>query len=238
MIFDEVHLISTAGEGSIWERCLSLIRCPFLALSATVGNPRGFHGWLSRLDALRGRQVHLIVHETRWSDLEKGMYLPADPAVPPHNPDGNPKFDMRTNQILPTHCASVRVHPCAAVGPTDFADSKTFPKEVSFSPRDSLSLYDALLKHANSPALSAQIKSDLASLSPDVYFPDLLINKAKAMEFEARLKLTLTQWLEAGLTNEIGTVMAALTGDLRDRIKKMEALSGVADCYGKSGEGG
>ena len=71
VIFDEVHMISTAGEGALWERCLALIRCPFLALSATVGNPHAFHGWLSRLDALRHRKVHLIVHETRWSDLEK-----------------------------------------------------------------------------------------------------------------------------------------------------------------------
>ena len=233
VIFDEVHLISSAGEGSIWERCLSLIRCPFLALSATVGNPRGFHSWLSRLDALRGRKVHLIVHETRWSDLEKGMYLPPDPSVAPHNPEAlGAKFDMRTHQILPSQQASVRVHPCAAVGAQDFADSKAFPKEVSFSPRDSLSLYDALMKHAAAPSLTAALKSELASLSPDAYFPDLLINKARAMEYEARLKLTLTSWLEAGLTNEVAAVMSALTGDLRDRIRKMEGLSGLADsCY-------
>jgi hypothetical protein len=232
VIFDEVHLISTAGEGSIWERCLSLIRCPFLALSATVGNPRGFYSWLSRLDAMRGRQVHLIVHETRWSDLEKSMYLPQNPSIPPHNPDGDFKFDMRTHQILPTHCAGVRVHPCAAVSSTDFIDSAVFPKELSFSPRDSLSLFDALYKHLNSPSLNADLKKDLTSIHPDVFFPELLINKARAMEYEARLKKTLQLWLEAGLVKEVASVMSSLTGDLRDRISKMEGLSGVAEsCY-------
>jgi len=230
VIFDEVHLISSAGEGSIWERCLSLIRCPFLALSATVGNPRGFYSWLFRLDALRNRKVHLIVHETRWSDLEKGMYLPADPSVPAHQPDS--KFDMRTMKLLPTQFASVRVHPAAAIGPSDFADNAQFPKELSFSPRDSLSLYDALTKHANSPALTPELKKELASLSPDNFFSELLINKARAMEYEGCLKRALTGWLQAGLTAEVSAVMTALTGDLRERIGKMESKAAVGEsCY-------
>ena len=229
VIFDEVHLISSAGEGSIWERCLSLIRCPFLALSATVGNPSDFYGWLSRLDALRSRKVHLIVHETRWSDLEKGVFLPIDPSVPSHNPESMKKFDLRSMQLVPSQWASVRLHPCAAIG-TQLQDTNEFPKEVSFTPRDSLSLYDALNKFAGN--LNDTLKKDLQSLAPDTFFPELLIVKARAMEYEARLKRTLQNWLEAGLHKEVGQVMGALTGDLAQRITTMEGNASVGQsCY-------
>jgi hypothetical protein len=103
---------------------------------------------------------------------------------------------------------------------------------LSFSPRDSLSLYDALTKHSNSPSLTPELKKDLASLSPDNFFSEVLINKARAMEYEARLKRTLTAWLEAGLTAEVSAVMTNLTGDLRERITKMEGRALASEsCY-------
>ena len=38
VIFDEVHNI-VSKEGSVWEHLLTFINAPFVALSATVGNP-------------------------------------------------------------------------------------------------------------------------------------------------------------------------------------------------------
>jgi len=231
VIFDEVHLISAASEGSIWERCIALIRCPFLALSATVGNPDSFHSWLERLEKLRERKVHLIVHETRWSDLEKTMYVPPHPGHAPHLESDVSKFDLRKVQVPPSQQCGVRVHPCASISPSDFDDENaTFPKEVSFSPRDSLSLYDALSKHATT--LPDNLKKELQAMSPENYFTELLISKARAMEYEAKLKLMLTGWLRSGLASEVASVMQSLSGDLRDRIARMEQLSVASEsCY-------
>ena len=53
VIFDEVHNI-VSKEGSVWEHLLTFINAPFVALSATVGNPEDFMSWLQRLETVRG----------------------------------------------------------------------------------------------------------------------------------------------------------------------------------------
>ncbi|KXS22130.1 P-loop containing nucleoside triphosphate hydrolase protein, partial [Gonapodya prolifera JEL478] len=69
IIFDEVHSISNAEDGVIWEHCLLLAQCPVIALSATVGNPTEFYTWLEKCQARRGFKTHLIKHDERYSDL-------------------------------------------------------------------------------------------------------------------------------------------------------------------------
>ena len=52
VIFDEVHNI-VSSDGSVWEHLLTFINAPFVALSATVGNPEEFTRWLERLEMVR-----------------------------------------------------------------------------------------------------------------------------------------------------------------------------------------
>ena len=42
----QVHNIGGETRGEVWEHIITLIRCPFLALSATVQNPETLHFWL------------------------------------------------------------------------------------------------------------------------------------------------------------------------------------------------
>jgi superfamily II RNA helicase len=62
VIFDEVHCMGeSADDSAIWEHALQLIQCPFLAMSATVGNPSKFHDWLNYVAKIKGGpKVHLI----------------------------------------------------------------------------------------------------------------------------------------------------------------------------------
>lgn len=48
VIFDEIHCINM-DDGAIWERLLPLVPCPFMALSATVGDVDNFQAWLHSL---------------------------------------------------------------------------------------------------------------------------------------------------------------------------------------------
>jgi len=48
VIFDEVHSINQS-EGSIWERLISMVPCPAIALSATIGQSQIFAQWLQQV---------------------------------------------------------------------------------------------------------------------------------------------------------------------------------------------
>ncbi|KRT84048.1 helicase, partial [Oryctes borbonicus] len=85
-IFDEVHKLTGSEEGAVWERCLLLIRCPFLALSATISDVPNFYNWLvsnenykQEQDRLYGKtrksyEVVLVEHTERHTDLVKYVY--------------------------------------------------------------------------------------------------------------------------------------------------------------------
>lgn len=80
VIFDEVHNISTLG-GHVWERLLLSVPCPFLALSATVGDPESFLDWLKVSHRDHHGEVHLIGSRhhrpiERYNDLALKIYNP------------------------------------------------------------------------------------------------------------------------------------------------------------------
>eukprot|EP00960_Hanusia_phi_P032081 749668-Hanusia_phi.AAC.2 len=68
VILDEVHSIGEKN-GEIWEQIILLIPCPFIALSATLGNDDYFASWLGEVEQTRGRRLHLVRHNQRFNDL-------------------------------------------------------------------------------------------------------------------------------------------------------------------------
>ncbi|XP_014390709.1 PREDICTED: probable ATP-dependent RNA helicase DDX60 isoform X3 [Myotis brandtii] len=49
VIFDEVHCLGGEIGAEVWEHLLVMIRCPFLALSATISNPEHLTEWLQSI---------------------------------------------------------------------------------------------------------------------------------------------------------------------------------------------
>ena len=77
VIFDEVHNI-VGQNGDVWEHALALVDAPFVALSATVGNPVEFAAWLQRLEKARKRDMPpAIVHTERFNDLKPFVWRSA-----------------------------------------------------------------------------------------------------------------------------------------------------------------
>lgn len=138
VIFDEVHCLKGQGEqgaGVTWERCLLLIRCPFLALSATVRNPEYFHEWLQTTEKFKEEQdlqlgferlydskVNLVVHSDRHTDLVKYTYLK----------------DERLH-----HC-----HPYAFLDPVILELHNGIPSGMNLSSNEIVQLFVALKNHA------------------------------------------------------------------------------------------
>ena len=83
VIFDEVHCMGESeDDAAIWEHALQLIPCPFLAMSATVGNPSRFHQWLDYVASIKkGPKVHLIEYKERFNDLQKYAFGANDSAL-------------------------------------------------------------------------------------------------------------------------------------------------------------
>lgn len=73
IIFDEVHNI-VSPSGKVWENLLVMTNAPFVALSATIGNPDQFSDWLSLIEKARGyeyrQSVTAVQHRERYNDLK------------------------------------------------------------------------------------------------------------------------------------------------------------------------
>lgn len=73
LILDEAHGITERDSGNVWEHILVLTRCPFLALSATIGNVDNFLEWLR---AIKKSEVELVQHAERSTYQRVSVYDP------------------------------------------------------------------------------------------------------------------------------------------------------------------
>jgi ATP-dependent RNA helicase DDX60 len=126
VIFDEVHSINN-DEGAIWERLVTMIPCPFIALSATLGDTVHFRRWLSDYAGShsQGNQPSFlhVKHNFRYSDLEKNLLVL-------HKAQGKFSADLR-------YC-----HPWSTFSTKEFVHGA--PPDISLSPRDCLEVYLAM----------------------------------------------------------------------------------------------
>jgi len=215
VVFDEVHCLGSTENGAVWERLLKMVRCPFIALSATLGNPDDFSEWMGRIQQTHNRKINLIIHRTRWSDLIKYMYLPSE----------LPQLTALQGQthVLPSF---EYVHPCSALG-TELAKTG-FPPDLNFSPKDCMLLYDAML----TCKVPQDVQKRLSDLHPLKFFKDLLyIKKYDAQKFEAALKDELYRWSANGMKNEILELVGLLTKNLDKGITNLETYT-ERKCYG------
>merc|ERR1712113_1200514 len=203
VIFDEIHCLGRSEGGAIWERLLMLIRCPFLALSATVGHPLRLKKWLNTIsNVLQLRtdeykhKVKIIQHKERWSYLEKYIYCP-DTVESIKNPSTDLYIGCNENKIG-WRSSILKIHPVGAIGLTtnnnvlDVYDG--FPP-LTFSPSDCIVLYDAMIKYVDQIGID-QYKQRLLTLKPDSFFKDdLYITKNKASKYEKLLKKQLKAWI-------------------------------------------
>ncbi|GBE59522.1 DEAD DEAH box protein [Babesia ovata] len=140
IILDEIHCVSDEEIGPFLERIIHLTAAPFLALSATVGNPMQFHSWLSKVEKVRmntkSAKVHYIYFDERFSDLKLEFYS-----------------NKHLVPLNPATCLSY-----------DNVKTSGFPKDLYLMPKDLM----VLLRCTN--AVMGNRCPDLDYLDPSVYF--------------------------------------------------------------------
>ena len=180
IIFDEIHCISQAEDGVVWEQLLLLAPCPIIALSATVGNPQEFNKWLELTQRANGNELKMIEHSNRYSDLRKYIYHPPssfvfngllDPVLlAPLGLDSSPNMSF--------------MHPIASL----IDRSRGILKDLTLELRDCWTLWKAMEK-----CRTEHFPVD-RSLDPFVALP-ATIRRADIVEWEARLKALLKAWM-------------------------------------------
>ncbi|KAI0114216.1 P-loop containing nucleoside triphosphate hydrolase protein [Hypoxylon sp. NC0597] len=184
IIFDEVHCIGQAEDGVIWEQLLLLAPCPIIALSATVGNPLEFKEWLEGAQKVKGFNLDMIIHGSRYSDLRKYIY---DTPKPSEFKGLDPVERLPFPGLEADAEVSRRfafVHPVAAL----VGKNPDTLNDTSLEPRDCLTLWECMKKHEND-----RYKLD-KSLAPKHALPPL-IKKSDIVKWEASLKKALSAWM-------------------------------------------
>lgn len=184
IIFDEVHCIGQADDGVIWEQLLLLAPCPIIALSATVGNPLEFKAWLEESERVKGNQLEMIVHHTRYSDLRKFLWQgPRDFAF-----DGLQPIERLPIPGLDdgSEVASrfYHIHPAATL----INRNRGTIQDLSLEPRDCLMLWKSMAKHQTSDFTLDP------GLKPEEALPDV-VKKADVARYETALKDALNSWM-------------------------------------------
>ena len=194
IIFDEVHCIGQSDEGVIWEQLLLLAPCPIIALSATIANPQEFKLWLQRSQAVKGFDLEMIVHSSRYSDLRQFIHDPL-PAVsefiglaPVERvplPGLDAELDTKPGLSSRESTPFLFVHPVGSLS-RDWGSLN----DVSLEPRDCLGLWRCMKKLEN-----AEYALPL-SLDPNNTFPaPAAIGKAAVVQWETALKAELAKWM-------------------------------------------
>jgi hypothetical protein len=164
--------------------------------------------------------VHMIVHPTRWSDLEKYTYQPKHV---------NPTVDFKDlHSFKHDHKdrSLVSIHPCVALSPGLGLDSfdvkKGFPADLAFSPSNALDLYDAMVRFSRAD-LPPPYQARLDALEPDTYFSSqIYIPKQDADSYASRLKGELTHWNATGFQSCVHAVFTGLSDVVQAAIDVTE----------------
>ncbi|XP_068134929.1 probable ATP-dependent RNA helicase DDX60 isoform X2 [Hyperolius riggenbachi] len=224
LIFDEVHCLGGEIGAEVWEHLLAIIRCPFLALSATISNPEHLTEWLQSIQQYwqendereeslvrklpqkggkskpvkrekQSYRVRLVRHDKRYNDLE--TYV----------------CSLKDSNIVFEH-----YHPCAALT-VEHMKNYGIPKDLTFSPRESIQLYDSMAK---AWPTCASIKG----LDPDenVHLKNkIVITKNDATKYEQELKRELIDRVEKGDCEMVSKVLESLRPcEVNDEINAFE----------------
>lgn len=180
IIFDEIHSIGNAEDGVVWEQLLLLAPCPIIALSATVGNPEQFSSWLASTQKVAGRQLTMIKHPHRYSDLRKFIFHPPKRFTFSGLPQKTSFATLGLDSL--EHLSFI--HPVASL----VNKSRGIPDDLSLEARDCLSLWHAMIKF-QTPDFPVD-----SSLRPGTPVAKI-VRKADVIQWEARLKGLLKIWM-------------------------------------------
>lgn len=180
LVLDEVHTLN-GPEGDALQRIIRCCDCPFLALSATIGNAEQLRSWLGKvrnehvsasiIDAPT-EEIILKEYYARFINLQRWVFVESE------GKDGKQKMKM------------VKLHPVAAMTPERLQGEPELIASLSMTPADMIDLWKRM--KAIFPGTVLDKEDD-----PEEFFKAkageshrITLNETK--EYETRLKARLT----------------------------------------------
>lgn len=181
LVLDEVHTLN-GPEGDALQRIIKSVNCPFLALSATIGNATQLQSWLSSVrneyieaecidGNVKPEEVVLKEHFARFINLQRYVVT----------------FSEKNDKIK---SKLVKLHPVAAMTPERLESAPDLISGLSMTPTDMMDIWKRMKAIFPSDTLD---KLD----NPDKFFKSkvgennrITLNQTK--EYELRLKERLT----------------------------------------------
>ncbi|XP_067407877.1 probable ATP-dependent RNA helicase DDX60 [Emydura macquarii macquarii] len=199
IIFDEVHCLGGEIGAEVWEHLLVMIRCPFLALSATISNPKHLTAWLQSVKRY-WQHVERVIEESSGSSTTTKKGTKKQKNIKTVNKSYKVKlvlYGERYNDLEKYVCSLEKddfkihhYHPCAALT-VDHIEKYGFPSDMAFSPRESILLYDTMVQ-----VWEDWPRADELDPEKFTHFKNkIVITKADARKYEEELKEELKNWI-------------------------------------------
>ncbi|NXN73461.1 DDX60 helicase, partial [Himantopus himantopus] len=215
VIFDEVHCLGGEIGAETWEHLLVTIRCPFLALSATVSNPEHLTEWLQSVkrywqhaeDEIEGSATNSEKNFTRKckvkskvQEQKKSYRVRLVLYEERHNDLEKYVCSLKGSDFIIEHC-----HPCAALT-VNHIENCGIPSDLSLSPRESIQLYDTMVKVWQEwPRAQELDPEEFVSFKNKV-----VIKKPDVRKYEQELKKELSKWIVLGQRQKVNELLEYL----------------------------
>ncbi|NXK85555.1 DDX60 helicase, partial [Formicarius rufipectus] len=213
VIFDEIHCLGGEVGAEVWEHLLVTIRCPFLALSATVSNPEHLTEWLQSVKRYWQLAESTIARSS--TNAEKNFTRKVRSKVQEQKKSYRVRlvlYEERYNDLEKYVC-SVKgsdftiehYHPCAALT-VNHIEKYGIPSDLSLSPRESIQLYDTMVKVWRKWPRAQE-------LDPEKFVSfknKVVIKKADARKYEQELKKELSKWIVLGQRQKVNELLEHL----------------------------
>uniref|UniRef100_A0A674I827 Helicase ATP-binding domain-containing protein n=1 Tax=Terrapene triunguis TaxID=2587831 RepID=A0A674I827_9SAUR len=206
VIFDEVHCLGGEIGAEVWEHLLVMIRCPFLALSATISNPEHLTEWLqsvkrywqlaeSTIEESPGSSTtaRKCTRKQKLQKTKKSYRVRLVLHGERYNDLEKYVCSLKDNDFIIDH-----YHPCAALT-VSHIENYGLPLDIAFSPRESIQLYDMMAKVWEEwPRLQELDPEEFTSFKNKI-----VITKADAKNYEQELKKELINWITLGQREKV-----------------------------------
>lgn len=179
LVLDEVHTLN-GPEGDALQRIIRCCNCPFLALSATIGNAKQLQDWLSKVrnehveaqlvDAA-SEEVLLKEYFARFINLQRWVVVESE------GKDGKAKTKL------------VKLHPVAAMTPERLQSEPDLIAALSMTPMDMIDLWKRMKSIFPATVLDKEDDPDEFFKSETDSTHRISLNQTK--EYETRLKTRL-----------------------------------------------